>query len=208
MALHSAAGDTGTVTEVVDWRRGLPRLTDAAVTLRALRQRDAESLVLHLNDPRVLEYVAPAPATAAGFRRFIRWTHTERRRRALACFGIVPAGASSAVGIVQVWPIERDFSTAEWGFALGAAFWDTGLFSSAATLFLDAVFAQLRIHRLEARSVDANARGNRTFERLGAVREGVLRAGFQDGARFRDQIMWSILAPEWLARRREVRRAN
>ena len=208
MAHHNAAGDTATAAEVVDWRRGLPQLQDAAVTLRALRARDADSLVLHLNDPRVHEYIAPAPTTAAGFRRFIRWTHTERRRGAHICYGIVPAGAPSAVGIVQAWPIERDFSTAEWGFALGTPFWTCGLFTHAATLFLDAVFAQLRIHRLEARSVAVNARGNRTFERLGAVRDGVLRGGFHDGTRFHDQIMWSILAPEWLARRREARHAN
>jgi len=209
VSLHDSPVPVGASSRPsVDWRRGLPELSDGSVTLRGLRARDAESLVAHLSDPRVVQYIAPSPTTVKGFARFIRWTHAERRRGALRCYGIVPAGMESATGVVQVWPIERDFSTAEWGFALGHAFWSTGIFMRAARLFLDAVLSDFGVYRLEARSVDVNVRGNRVFERLGATRDGVLRCGFRDGAVYRDQIMWSILAPEWQALRREARRAN
>jgi len=70
------------------------------------------------------------------------------------------------------------------------------------------VFLHLRVYRLEARSVDVNARGNRTFEKLGANRDGTLRGGFHDGDVVRDHVMWSILAPEWRALRERARRAN
>ena len=190
------------------WRRGQPELTDGTVTVRELRARDARSLAVHLNNARVLRYIAPCPSDADGFRRFIRWTHAERRRGGLACFGIVPAGDATAVGIIQVWPVERDFSTAEWGFALGDAFWNTGVFMRAARLMLDAVFSQLGVYRLEARAVDINLRGNRVFEKLGAKRDGVLRGGFKDGAIVRDHVMWSILAPEWQLRRQDVLHAS
>ena len=155
----------------------------------------------HLNDARVWRYTAPCPSTAGGFHRFIRWTHSERRRGKIACFGLVPAGARWAVGVIQVWPIERGFSTAEWGFALGPSFWGSGLFERGARLVLDAVFAELGVYRLEARAVDVNLRGNRMLEKLGAKKEGVLRGGFRDGAVVRDHVMWSILAPEWQAQR-------
>jgi ribosomal-protein-alanine N-acetyltransferase len=184
-----------------DWRRGLPELTDGSITLREPRSHDAASLVVHLNDRRVCRFIEPCPSTTAGFARFIRWTHTERRRGKLACFGIIPAGATRAVGVIQVWPIERDFSTAEWGFALGRSFWGSGLFTAGARLVLDAVFSQLGVYRLEARAVDINRRGNRILEKLGAKRDGVLRGAFHDGAIVRDHVMWSILAPEWLMRR-------
>jgi ribosomal-protein-alanine N-acetyltransferase len=184
-----------------DWRRGLPELTDGRVTLRELRAQDAASLVTHLNDPHVCRFIEPCPSTTAGFAGFIRWTHAERRRGKLACFGIVPAGVTRAVGVIQVWPIERDFSTAEWGFALGRSFWGCGLFMAGARLALDALFSQVGVYRLEARAVDLNCRGNRTLEKLGAKRDGVLRGAFHDGAIVRDHVMWSILAPEWQMRR-------
>jgi RimJ/RimL family protein N-acetyltransferase len=208
VALHDSMSAPQPTPSPRGWHERAPQLTDGVVTLRTLRSADAPSLVAHLNDPRVAEYIAPAPSSPEAFRRFIRWTQAERRRRGFTCLGVVPPGGNQPAGVIQVWPIERDFSTAEWGFALGTALWGTGLFARAATLFLDAVFADLGVYRLEARAVDINMRGNRVFEQLGATREGVLRGGFRDGEVFRDHVMWSILAPEWRARRAEAHRAN
>jgi RimJ/RimL family protein N-acetyltransferase len=108
-----------------------------------------------------------------------------------------------------MWTVERDFSTAEWGFAIGESYWGSGLFRRAAQLFLDAVvldrlFGARGVYRLEARAVIDNRRGNGFLEKLGATREGVLRGGFRKGDRIADQIMWSILAPEWIGRRQPV----
>jgi RimJ/RimL family protein N-acetyltransferase len=200
---HTPAGLPAVAPCAVDWRRSLPALRDGDDRVRELRADDAPSLVAHLHSPRVIRYIAPCPTTAKGFRRFIRWTHVERRHGAFACYGIVPHGETHAVGIIQVWRIERDFSTAEFGFVLGEAYWGSGLFVRAAQLVLDVAFSRIGVHRLEARAVDVNGRGNGILEKLGAKREGVLRDGFRDGDTFRDHVMWSILAPEWrLSRQR------
>jgi RimJ/RimL family protein N-acetyltransferase len=190
-----------------DWKRGLPELGDDAVTLRELRAGDAGFLVAHLNDPRVVRYIAPCPTTPAGFVRFIGWARGERRRGTLVCYGIVPRGGTGPVGVIQLWPIERGFSTAEWGFVLGRSFWGTGLFGRAATLVLDDVFPRLGMNRLEARAVDVNRRGNRALKKLGAKREGLMRGSFRDGAVVRGHVMWSILANEWQASKHRVRDA-
>jgi [ribosomal protein S5]-alanine N-acetyltransferase len=194
---HTPAGLPAVEPGAVDWRHGLPVLRHGGDCMRELRADDAPSLVAHLHSPRVIRYIAPCPTTAKAFRRFIRWTHVERSRGALACYGIVPEGAAHAVGIIQVWRIERDFSTAEMGFALGEAFWGGGLFVRAARPVLDVAFSQIGVHRLEARAVDVNGRGNGILAKLGATREGVLRDGFRDGDTYRDHVMWSILAPDW-----------
>jgi [ribosomal protein S5]-alanine N-acetyltransferase len=209
LALHNSSAErVGHAPRTLDWRRRLPELSDGRVTLRELRGGDAPSLVAHLNDTRVCRYIAPCPSTTAEFRHFITWTQAERRRGALACYGVVPTGSTRPIGVIQVWRVERDWSTAEWGFAIGESFWGTGLFLSGARLMLDLAFSRLGVYRLEARSVDSNGRGNRVLEKLGAKREGVLRGGFQDAAGVRDQIMWSILAPEWQALRYRARYAN
>lgn len=200
MALHHPPGLPG-IAAAADWRRALPDLRAGRDTLRELRLDDAASLLDHLHRPRVLRFIAPCPSTADGFRRFIRWTHAQRRQGALACYGIVPEAAHDAVGFVQIWRIERDFSSAEIGFALGEAFWGTGLFMRAATVVLDTAFTVMGVHRVEARAVDVNGRGNGVLAKLGAKRDGVMRDGFHDGDRFRDHLLWSILAPEWRERR-------
>jgi RimJ/RimL family protein N-acetyltransferase len=192
-----------------DWRRRLPELSDGSVLLRPLRQRDAPALLAHLHKPGVLRHVAACPSTVDQFRQFIRWTHTERERGRHACYGMVPPGEENAVGIIQVWSVEQDFATAEWGFVLGESYWGKGLFMRSARLLLDAIFldgllGSPGVLRLEARSVQANARGNSVLCKPGATAEGLLRAGFRKGDTVADQIMWSILAPEWLAHRDAV----
>jgi RimJ/RimL family protein N-acetyltransferase len=190
----------------VPWRQALPELSDGTVLLRQLRLRDAPSLMRHLNDSPVLQFIARCPATVEGFERFVRWTHVERRRGHHACYGIVPHGGDSAVGIIQLWSVERDFSTAEWGFAIGESYWGSGVFMRCAHLFLDAiflggVFGATGVFRLEARAVVHNARGNGFLRKLGLTREGILRGGFHAGDIALDQLMWSMLAPEWTSRR-------
>jgi RimJ/RimL family protein N-acetyltransferase len=184
-------------------RHSLPTLGNAVVTLRALCAADAVSLLEHLGNPSVGEFIAPPLRTVGEFKRFIRWTQAHRRNGTFLCFGIVPGGQSRAVGVMQIWPIEADFSTAEWGFALGNAFWGTGLFAEAADLMLEFAFETLAVRRLEARAVDANGRGNGILRKLGATKEGTLRGGFRSGQRVRDHVMWSILATEWKTRRED-----
>jgi N-acetyltransferase len=190
-----------TVNRRGHWRRRPPKLSNAVVTLRELCAADAVSLVKHLAIPSVGRYISPAPPTAGGFKRFVRWTRAQRRLGTHICFGIVPSGHTDAVGVVQIWPIEPDSSMAEWGFALGDAFWGTGLFVEAAHLMFEFAFETLGVLRLEARAVDANGRGNGVLRKLGATAEGTLRGAFRSGQVIGDQVMWSILAEEWRMRR-------
>ena len=187
------------------WCNGLPVLSDERVTLREPRASDVESLFAQVRNPTVLQYIAAAPASVEGFGRFIRWTRVQRRNGRHLCFGIVPRGATAAVGVIQIWPIEPDFSTAEWGFFVGEPFWGTGLFVAAAELMLDFAFGSLGVIRLEARAVDANGRGNGILRKLGASCEGSLRSAFRDGLHHKDHVMWSILADEWIRRRQRRR---
>jgi RimJ/RimL family protein N-acetyltransferase len=159
----------------------------------------------HLGDPAVLEFVSGAPRTTAEFRRFIRWSHEVRQSRGHLTFGLVPAGTPNPVGIVQMWPIEPGFETAEWGFVVGNAFWGTGMFHEAARLLLGFAFLELGVLRLEARTVAADRRGSRALQRLGATAEGRLRGAFRCDGAVLDHVMWSILATEWTARTRTAR---
>ena len=89
------------------------------------------------------------------------------------------------------------FDTAEWGFAMGSAFWGTGLFQEAAVQVIDFAFDVVGVHRLEARAASPNGRGNGALHKLGAVQEGVLRRSFLKDGQFMDQILWAILDIDW-----------
>jgi RimJ/RimL family protein N-acetyltransferase len=93
--------------------------------------------------------------------------------------------------------LEPGFATAEWGFALGSAFWGSGMFVDGAEMVLNFAVETVGVLRLEARAAVANGRGNGALRKLGAVQEGVLRRSFLKNGEFLDQMLWSILGEEW-----------
>ena len=180
-----------------DWRRALPVLAGRSVTLRELRESDAPSLMAMLSTEEVTQFISPPPTTVAGFERFIAWTHRERAAGNYVCFGIVPNGMDAAVGLIQVRQLEADFATAEWGFALGSAYWGSGVFKEGADLVVTFAFDVVGVHRLEARAAVKNGRGNGALRKLGAVQEGILRRSFLRNGKYLDQVLWTILDSDW-----------
>lgn len=180
-----------------DWRQGLPTLTGHLVTLRELELSDAASLMAMISAPEVARFISPAPATIDGFAQFIAWAQRERERGTYACFAVVPHGESNAIGLFQIRQLESGFATAEWGFAIGSPYWGTGMFADGAALVLDFAFATLGVHRLEARAVVMNGRGNGALRKVGAVQEGILRQSFLYNGQYVDQTLWSILDTDW-----------
>ncbi|MGQ0735333.1 MAG: GNAT family N-acetyltransferase [Acidobacteriota bacterium] len=184
-----------------DWRERLPVLTSGGLTLRELRSEDAPVLFSMLSSQEVARFISPPPTSVEGFERFVAWTIREREQGSYVCFGVVPEGMTAAVGLFQVRALEPDFALAEWGFALGSAFWGTGTFVRGAQLLLRFAFDALGVQRLEARVSIVNGRGNGALRKVGALQEGVLRRAFLRNGQYQDQVLWSILADDWRGQR-------
>ena len=183
---------TATVVDA-HWRKALPVLHGKGFTLRELRVTDANTLLSLLTTEEVTRFISPPPTTVAGFERFIQWAQREREAGRYVCFAVVPTGYDTAVGLFQIRQLDPTFGTAEWGFALGSAFWGSGLFVAGAELMIDFAFDVIGVHRLEARAAVENGRGNSALRKIGAVQEGVLRKSFLRNGRFLDQALWAIL---------------
>jgi ribosomal-protein-alanine N-acetyltransferase len=195
------------VPAAIDWRAGLPVLHGSAISLRELRITDAPALLAAFGSADVTRLISPPPPTLDGFEKFITWTHRQREAGQSLAFGITLQGSDTVVGLFQVRALQPSFDIAEWGFALGAEHWGSGLFMDGAELVLDFVFDVLGVHRLEARAALKNGRGNGALQKLGAVQEGILHRAFLRHGIYLDQALWTILAD---ARRdtRSVRRSR
>ena len=196
-----AASRPETKTTTSDWKQALPVLTGSMVTLRELRLSDATSLLAMLSTDEVARFISPPPTTVEGFERFIAWTHRERAAGNYACFAVVPHGMDTAVGIFQIRQLEPGFGTAEWGFAIGSAFWGSGVFMDSARLVIDFAFEVIGTHRLEARAAIMNGRGNGALRKVGAMQEGILRKSFLRNGEYLDQALWTILDEDWRTQR-------
>jgi len=184
-----------------DWRHGLPVLTGRLLHLRELQPGDATELLPLLSAPEVTRFMSPPPPSVERLVAFVETTHRERRAGRYAGFAIVPHETGRPVGLVQVRQLEPGFATAEWGVAIGSAWWGRGLFDEAGRLLLSFAFDTLGVHRLEARVAAQNGRAMAAVAKLGGVQEGLLRRALltPDGNRV-DQVLWAWLADEWRAR--------
>ncbi len=184
-----------------DWREGLPVLRGLGFALRELTAADAPSLAAQLTPAEVSRFISPPPENAAGFERFIAWTHRERVAGRYACFAVVPDGEIAAVGIFQVRLLDDRDGVAEWGFILGRAYWGTCLFLRGAERVVDFAFETMGLHRLEARAAVANGRGNGALAKIGAVKEATLRRSLERFGDWHDQVLWGIVRDDWYSAR-------
>jgi ribosomal-protein-alanine N-acetyltransferase len=177
-----------------DWWQEVPVLSGPNLQLREVAERDVDALFELLTDPKVSRYISAPPPSPAAFQGFVGWAQRQRKAGTCVCFAVVPKGLTQAIGLFQVRALDPTFEIAEWGFAMGAAFWGTGLFQEAATLVAEFAIREIGVHRLEARAVTENKRGNRVLEKLGARGEAILHKAF---GREYTQFLWAILAEEW-----------
>jgi RimJ/RimL family protein N-acetyltransferase len=168
-------------------------LTGGWVTLRELRTDDADSLFALLTTEEVSRFISPPPSSVEGFKKFIEWTRQQRTAGTYVCFAVTLKGFDTAIGIIQVRASDAGFEIAEWGFAIGSAFWGTGVFQEGAEMLLEFAFDTLHVRRLEARAAVQNGRGNGALIKMGAVQEAILRRSFVKNGRTYDQVLFAIL---------------
>ena len=181
----------------LDWRSALPTLSGSMITLRELRASDAPALLESVGSGEVTRLISPPPPGIEGFEKFIAWTTRQREAGKSIAYGLTLKGSDVVVGLFQVRSVKSGFGVAEWGFAIGSAFWGTGVFIDAAPLVLDFAFDCLGVHRLEAKAAVKNGRGNGAMQKLGMVQEAVLRRSFLRSGIYLDQACWALMADTW-----------
>jgi RimJ/RimL family protein N-acetyltransferase len=180
-----------------EWQRALPVLQGTGFHLREVQHADAASLFTMLTTEDVARFITTPPTSVAGFERFVAYAQRRRSQGEFACFAVVPDGLDTAVGIFQVRALDAEFSTAEWGFALGSAFWGRGIFAEGARLVMAFAFEQIGVNRLEARAMAANDRANGALRKVGARKEAVLRQSMAKNGHLHDEHLWAIVETDW-----------
>ena len=112
---------------------------------------------------------------------------------------IIDVGNDQIMGSTRYLNITPRDYTLEIGYTfLGKDFQRTRINSTAKYLILKNAFETLSANRVELRTDARNTRSQQAIERLGAIKEGVLRKHriVQHGF-VRDTVVYSILADEW-----------
>jgi ribosomal-protein-alanine N-acetyltransferase len=181
------------LTSHLDWRDGLPLMVGARIMLREMRRSDAAALLRLAQSPDITPHTWPAPNSREAVERFIDWARENRAAGRYMCFAVVPQGRSPLEGLFELRSLQPDFFRAELACLLDRSLWGTGALEEAVRLVCDFAFNTVGVHRIEARAEVDNDRANGALKKIGATREGRLRASFVRDGQLIDQYLWSMI---------------
>jgi RimJ/RimL family protein N-acetyltransferase len=114
-------------------------------------------------------------------------------------FVIVLREADAIVGTCLLFRFERASARAEIGYVLARKYWGAGYMLEAMRAFVAFAFDRLGVRRLEATVDPRNAASARVVERLGFVKEGLLRERSVMKGEITDSSLYGLLRADWLA---------
>jgi RimJ/RimL family protein N-acetyltransferase len=177
----------------------LATLEGPRVRLLPLAQEHADALFAAGRDPGIWTYFFTKFQARPDAERFIALALAERDAGTGLPFAIEYKSQSRIVGSTRLLDILPAHRQAELGATwLDSAVWRTPVNTECKYLLLSFCFEELNLIRVQLKTDARNERSQRAIERIGGVREGVLRAHriLPDGF-VRDSVVYSITAPEW-----------
>jgi RimJ/RimL family protein N-acetyltransferase len=109
---------------------------------------------------------------------------------------VVLADTDSLIGAVGL-VLNGAHNSAELGYWIGLPYWNNGYATEAARAVLRYGFQTLGLNRIQARYMTKNPASGRVMEKIGMIREGVLRQSLYRFGEFEDAAMYSILQDEY-----------
>lgn len=170
------------------------------LVLRPLRDSDAASLFAIFSDPEFMRYWSSTPWTSIDQATAL----IARDQRELAQgehlrLGIFLRDTQALVGTCSLFDLDWGCCRGEVGYGIARPHWRQGLMNEAVSALIDHAFGALKLHRLEADIDPRNTASARSLEKLGFVREGLLRERWIVGSETSDSALYGLLAHEWLA---------
>ena len=178
-----------------------PFLAGKLVYLRALDKPDALVILPWVNDPEVTRHLlVHRPFSLAAEEAFIE---NVNRSETDVVFGICQREPDRLVGVAGLHRFDHTNRHAMFGIFIGEA--DArgrGLGTDATALILQYAFNTANLNRVWLHVFEDNPGGIHVYEKLGFVREGLLREDtFREG-RYRNTVVMGILRADWKSRKR------
>ena len=177
----------------------VPTLLTARLRLRRLAEGDAPGLHECFGDPVAMQFWdAPASPDIA---------QTERRIRQSvsadtiwhAAWAVLARGDDRFLGMVNYHARQPWNHRLALGWTLARQYWGAGLMHEAVGAVLAHCFETLDTHRIEAEIEPDNHRSLRLAERVGFVREALLRDRLFVVGEPRSILMHALFRPDWRA---------
>jgi ribosomal-protein-alanine N-acetyltransferase len=175
--------------------------------LRDFRIEDWKAVHEYAKDPRAVAHLPWGPNSVDQTIEFVRKTIEDAARPNRRTFelAIVLRDEDRLIGGTGLRLSGTPNRDAGMVYVVHPAFWGRGIASETASAIIEFGFRKCGLHRIWAECDPANAASARVLEKVGMIREGLLRQHKWYKEDWRDSYLYSILYPEWkLAREATV----
>ncbi|MCA0983934.1 GNAT family N-acetyltransferase [Halobacillus yeomjeoni] len=172
---------------------------NSRIYMRELVLEDWEDLHVYASNKEACKYQPWGPNTEADSRFFVTQAIRDRniKFRSRFVFVIVDKQMEQIVGNIELNIKDWD-GVGELGFIIHHEHWGKGYGTEALQLMLDYCFFQQNLHRVSAHCLPENVASCRVLEKVGMVKEGVLRQEILLNGTWRDSVVYSVLKDEWV----------
>lgn len=175
-------------------------LTGKVVRLEPLQLSHAEDLFEAAQEPGTWAYIPTNPSTSLqAMREWIEEAVALWQLGVAMPFAIIDQRSERAIGSTRYLAIEpKDYGLEIGGTWIAPAFRRTAVNTECKYLLLSYAFEQAHAIRVQLKTDSRNLRSQRAIERIGGVKEGVLRNHMimPDGY-YRHSVYYSIINSEW-----------
>lgn len=180
------------------------RIAGRIVTLRDFRPDDLDAALAVVGDDRVTQSLSfdsrTREQTAAMIAGAIERAQQDPRTEYY--LAVTPPASDEPVGFARLGL--DGVNAAKLGYAIRADQWGHGYATDAARTLIDFGFRQLDLHRISVAIGPDNAPSIALTERLGFTSEGRIRHHVWTNEAWRDSLLYSVLADEWLDRKGDL----
>ncbi|CAM3514196.1 GNAT family protein [Paenibacillus lupini] len=176
-------------------------LENHKVVLQPLQSRHVKELAQLLSDPRVWELTWRKNNTEQAIESALESALVSRAEGTQLPFAIIDRASGRLAGTTRLGDLDLSNRNVEIGWTwLSPEFWGRGINSACKLLLLQYCFEELGVIRVQFSASGKNVRSQRALEKIGAIREGVLRGhrlDATDGGTLHDNVFYGILEKEW-----------
>ena len=176
--------------------RAIPELHTARLRLRAFRLTDAPSVhaLAGLREIADNTLSIPHPYPAGAAEDWIA-THEAEWDAGDGLTLAITTSDDTVVGCIGL-TVVRAHQHAELGYWIAPSCWGRGYASEAGITVCAFAFAEMMLHRIQARHFVRNGASGRVMQKIGMQYEGTLRDGVRKGDHFETIALYAMLATD------------
>ncbi|WP_449603209.1 GNAT family N-acetyltransferase [Paenibacillus sp. Marseille-Q9583] len=174
-------------------------LEGATIKLVPMDESHVEGLARVLRNPNIWEFTWRKITSDEQVQDLITTAFANQNNESQIPFVIIEKATGQIVGTTRIMHPDLVHRNAEIGCTwISPEYWRTSVNTEAKSLLLHYCFEELKLIRVEFTVVKTNLRSQRAVERLGAVKEGILRQHrIRSDGSIHDNVVFSILDNEW-----------